>query len=273
MGGNKISDGYGLNEFPGKIRTFSFNSFGASSSIQNYSNSTFNGSTPDVVGALDVNANKDKNGNIPRTFVGTMDSDRNGVAEAVFLFSSEKATQAHADTILRNFGATRTAMLDGGGSTGLIINRRPYISSRTLPHTIAVYAGKPEMEIRGIGGKCLDVSGGNTRNGTQIQIYRCNMTAAQKWRFIDGSLHGIGGKCLDVSGGNTANGTKVQLYSCNNTAAQKWSFEEDSSGQYRFRGIGGKCLDVSGGNTADRTKVQLYSCNNTAAQRWEPREL
>ena len=288
VGVNQISDGYAVHgpkkEFPGQISTFSFNSLGASiQTLADGSNTDkeshldmLNGSTPDVVGALDVNANKDENGNIPRTFVGTMDSDRNGVAEAVLLFSSKEAKQAHADTVLRNFGATRTAMLDGGGSTALIINgnSKSYIrTSRTLPHAIAVYAGKSEMEIRGIGGKCLDVSGGNTRNGTQIQIYRCNETAAQKWRFIDGSLRGIGGKCLDVSGGNTANGTKIQLYSCNNTAAQKWSFEKDSSGQYRFRGIGGKCIDVSGGNTADRTKVQLYSCNNTAAQRWEPRDL
>jgi len=281
VGGTEISYGYGVSGkrleeiFTGLFRTLSFNSFGASSSIQNYSSSTFNGSTPDVVGALDVNADKGIDVYDARTFVGTMDSDRNGIAETVFLFSTKLATQNEADTVLRNFGATRTAMLDGGGSTGLIINRWSPIPTdgRLLPHAIAVYAGKPEMEIRGIGGKCLDVSGGNRRNGTQIQIYRCNKTPAQKWRFIDGSLHGIGGKCLDVSGGNTANGTKIQLYSCNNTAAQKWSFEKDSSGQYRFRNIRGKCLDVSGGNTADRTKVQLYSCNNTAAQRWEPREL
>ncbi|MCA1991362.1 MAG: ricin-type beta-trefoil lectin domain protein [Coleofasciculus sp. S288] len=265
---NKISYGYGLGEFPSLIRTLSFNSFGASASIQSHSNSTFDGSTPDVVGALDVAANKSASRNVARTFVGNIDSDGNGVAETLLLFSTKYATQAAADNVLKAFGATTRIMLDGGGSTGLIIdgNSNSYIpTNRTLPHAIAVYAGKPENPIKGIGNRCLDVSGGNTTSGTQIQMWDCNGTAAQQWSFTDGVLRGIGGKCLDVSGGNTANGTKIQLWDCNGTTAQKWSFVKDSV----FLGIGDKCLDVSGGNTANGTKVQLWYCNNTAAQSWQ----
>ncbi|MBD2180176.1 ricin-type beta-trefoil lectin domain protein [Aerosakkonema funiforme] len=263
---NKISYGYGLGEFPGKNRTLAFNSFGASTSIQSHSNSTFDGSTPDVVGALDVTANKSASEPLERTFVGNIDSDGNGVAETLLLFSTLKATQAAADNVLKAFGATSRAMLDGGGSTFLIIDGNPKISTtRTVPHAVAVYAGKPENPIKGIGGKCLDVSGGSTTSGTQIQIWDCNGTAAQKWSFTDGVLRGIGGKCLDVSGANTANGTKIQIWDCNGTPAQKWTFVKDSV----FRGIGGKCLDVNGGNTTSGTKVQLWDCNNSAAQSWQ----
>jgi hypothetical protein len=30
-------------------------------------------------------------------------------------------------------------------------------------------------------GKCLDDPGSSTTDGTQLQIYTCNATAAQKW--------------------------------------------------------------------------------------------
>jgi Ricin-type beta-trefoil lectin domain len=264
---NKISYGYAVgSEFSGLIRTFSFNSFGASSSIKSHSKSTFDSPTPDVVGALDVTADKTASNFIPRTFVGNIDSDRNGAAETILLFSTAYGRQVAADNVLKAFGATSRAMLDGGGSTGLIIDGSAYIpTTRTVPHAIAVYAGKPENAIKGIGNKCLDVSGGNTASGTPIQIWDCNGTAAQKWSFTDGVLRGIAGKCLDVSGSNTANGTKIQIWDCNGTAAQKWTFVKDSV----FRGIGGKCLDVSGGNTASGTKLQLWDCNNSAAQSWQ----
>ncbi|GAA2262616.1 hypothetical protein GCM10010430_53780 [Kitasatospora cystarginea] len=36
-------------------------------------------------------------------------------------------------------------------------------------------------QIQGNGGKCLDVPGGTTTNGTQVQIYTCNRTGAQVW--------------------------------------------------------------------------------------------
>ncbi|MFI6411623.1 RICIN domain-containing protein [Streptomyces sp. NPDC050585] len=32
-------------------------------------------------------------------------------------------------------------------------------------------------------GKCVDVKGANTADGTPIQLYRCNGTAAQQWKL------------------------------------------------------------------------------------------
>ncbi|WP_424888898.1 CAP domain-containing protein [Streptomyces sp. XH2] len=39
----------------------------------------------------------------------------------------------------------------------------------------------------GLAGKCLDVRGGNTDDGTPVQIYSCNYTASQVWRFDGGN--------------------------------------------------------------------------------------
>ena len=85
---------------------------GGSASIASYSTSTFDSSTPDVVGALDPNANKSASSFVQRTFVGVKDDDGNGTPETVFLFSSAYSNQAGANTVLKSFGASSVAMLD-----------------------------------------------------------------------------------------------------------------------------------------------------------------
>src|SRR3954453_2381864 len=78
-------------------------------------------------------------------------------------------------------------------------------------------------QITGYGGKCVDVAGANTANGTQIQLWTCNGTSAQNWTVGgDGTIRALG-KCLDVAEGSTADGAKVQLWDCNGTGAQQWA--------------------------------------------------
>ncbi|MFJ8885861.1 PQQ-dependent sugar dehydrogenase [Streptomyces sp. NPDC102402] len=120
-------------------------------------------------------------------------------------------------------------------------------------------------EIKGIGGKCVDVAAGATADGTQIQLYGCNGTPAQSWTVgTDQTLRALG-KCLDISGGATADGTKVQLYGCNGTGAQKWAPQTDGTLK---NPVSGKCLDAAGGSSADRTKLHLWTCNSGANQKW-----
>ncbi|MGK5742192.1 ThuA domain-containing protein [Micromonospora sp. URMC 103] len=120
--------------------------------------------------------------------------------------------------------------------------------------------------IRGLAGKCLDVRNSATADGTQIQIYTCNGSAAQTWSVTSNSTVRALGKCLDVSGGGSADGTKIQLWTCNGTGAQNWSAQAD--GTLR-NPQSGKCLDVSGNNSADGTVVHLWTCiANAANQKW-----
>jgi glucose/arabinose dehydrogenase len=118
--------------------------------------------------------------------------------------------------------------------------------------------------VRGLGGKCLDVSGANAADGTKIQLYTCNGTAAQNWALQSGTLRSLG-KCLDVAGGNTANGTKVQLYTCNGSAAQNWAPQTD--GTIR-NPQSGRCLDVSENNPADGQQIHIWDCLGAANQKW-----
>ncbi|MFF9687102.1 PQQ-dependent sugar dehydrogenase [Streptomyces sp. NPDC014623] len=119
--------------------------------------------------------------------------------------------------------------------------------------------------ITGIGGKCVDVANGASADGTQIQLWTCNQSAAQKWTVAtDGTLRALG-KCMDISGGGTADGTKIQLYGCNGTGAQKWAPQTD--GTLR-NPQSGKCLDASGVSSADGTKLHLWTCLAATNQKW-----
>ena len=117
--------------------------------------------------------------------------------------------------------------------------------------------------ITGYGGKCVDVAGANPANGTQVQLYTCNGTAAQQWTLTGSTVQALG-KCLDVAGAGTANGTRVQLYDCNGTSAQNWA---SANGQLVNPGSG-KCLDATGPSSADGTPLQIWDCTGGANQQW-----
>ncbi|MCZ7418403.1 ThuA domain-containing protein [Verrucosispora sp. WMMA2121] len=119
--------------------------------------------------------------------------------------------------------------------------------------------------ITGLAGKCLDVRNAGTADGTQIQIYTCNGSAAQTWTVTPNSTIRALGKCLDVNGAGSADGTKIQLWTCNGSGAQNWSAQ--SNGTLRNPNSG-KCLDVSNNSSADGQAVHLWTCHTGANQRW-----
>jgi lysophospholipase L1-like esterase len=131
------------------------------------------------------------------------------------------------------------------------------------PVGVGVRLGNPQS------GKCLDVNQGATANGTQVQIWNCNTSAAQRWtRTAAGELRGVGDRCLDVNASGTTNGTKIQIWTCNGTNAQKFTFTAAGA---IVNVNSGACVDVTSSGTANGTKVQLYGCNGTGAQRWAVR--
>ncbi|WP_107467015.1 SGNH/GDSL hydrolase family protein [Streptomyces sp. MA5143a] len=125
-------------------------------------------------------------------------------------------------------------------------------------------APAPARVESGLAGKCLDVSGANTADGTAVQTWSCGGGANQTWSaYTDGTLRSLG-KCLDVSGGGTANGTKVQLWTCHGGANQVW---QPYDGGYR-NPASGRCLDVPGFSTSDGTQLHLWDCHGGSNQKW-----
>jgi hypothetical protein len=74
-------------------------------------------------------------------------------------------------------------------------------------------------------GRCLDLAGNGTANGTKVQLWDCNGVGGQKWtQQADGSLlNPQSGRCLDSPSGATANGTRLQIWDCNGGAPQKFT--------------------------------------------------
>ena len=78
--------------------------------------------------------------------------------------------------------------------------------------------------------KCLDVYGGGTGTGQNINLYTDNGSASQRWKFyyyngkyiVKSKL----GTVLDVNGGTLANGTNVQTWSQNNSGTQLWRLQK-----------------------------------------------
>ncbi|MEV4598575.1 family 16 glycosylhydrolase [Amycolatopsis sp. NPDC049253] len=119
--------------------------------------------------------------------------------------------------------------------------------------------------ITGIAGKCVDVAGANSANGTPIQITDCNGNAAQNWTVgSDGTLRALG-KCMDVTAAGTADGTPVQLYDCNGSGAQQWVV---TAAHDIVNPAANKCLDATGNSSANGTRLQIWTCTGTANQKW-----
>jgi Phosphodiester glycosidase len=132
--GTVISYGYGLDEFPGLNKAIAWNNTTKQVKIADYDRATFDRAEfPEVVGALAETAGKRANRPLARTFIGVKDS-------TILVFSSKAARQVDAVNALKSFGAKQVAMLDGGGSTGLVVNGQKLIDTGTsVPHAIGFY--------------------------------------------------------------------------------------------------------------------------------------
>ncbi|MEU4538209.1 ricin-type beta-trefoil lectin domain protein [Streptosporangium sp. NPDC023825] len=120
--------------------------------------------------------------------------------------------------------------------------------------------------ITGLAGKCMDVAGASSADGTAVQLYSCNGTAAQQWtRPGDGTLRVLG-KCLDVADNGTANGSRLQLWSCFGGPNQQWTYNPTT--RDLVNPAANKCVDVTGNTSADGTRLQLWECTGGANQKW-----
>ncbi|MEU4393803.1 ThuA domain-containing protein [Kribbella sp. NPDC023855] len=118
--------------------------------------------------------------------------------------------------------------------------------------------------ITGPGGKCVDVSGGSTADGTKIQLWTCTNGVNQQWTVNGDTLRAFS-KCMTVAGGSTANGAPVQLFTCNGSGAQNWTAGANGS---LVNPQSNKCLDANGGSTANGTQLIIWTCHGGTNQRW-----
>ena len=166
---------------------------------------------------------------------------------------------------------TQWAMANAGGIMNWELSQDTSTSTSLVSAIFATAmaptaAGRTGMIVGAGSGRCVDVYWGRTANGTPIQLYDCNGSAAQRWTVAtDGTVRALG-SCLDVTGGGRSNGTKVQLWGCGTgNANQQWRAQAD--GTLR-NPQSGRCLDAMKFGTANGTRLQIWDCRAGTNQRW-----
>ncbi|MEO7717951.1 MAG: RICIN domain-containing protein [Capsulimonas sp.] len=127
-------------------------------------------------------------------------------------------------------------------------------------------------------GKCLDLIGGNTANGANVNQWGYDgSTGNQRWALAPTEngdhfklISWVSGKAMAIAGDSLTNG--AQLVDTDYTygdPSQQWDLVDVGSGWYNIKNVrSGLLMDVDGASTADNAKVQQYGNTNTAAQRW-----
>ncbi|WP_267246615.1 ricin-type beta-trefoil lectin domain protein, partial [Streptomyces sp. PR69] len=109
-------------------------------------------------------------------------------------------------------------------------------------------------------GKCLDVHGADTADGTPIQLFRCHGAPAQQFQLTGGDTLKALGKCV------TADGAGLVLSTCDGSDAQKFTHRPADDSLYHP--ATGTCVDVPGADYTDGKDLQLHTCNATDPQKW-----
>ncbi len=167
-----------------------------------------------------------------------------------------------------------TALADGGfvalwssyGSSGSDTSRYSIQGQRFAD---------PRFALVGLAGKCLDVQGEATADGTPVNLYRCHGGENQTWRLdltaTPQRVVGIDGKCLTPDEDHPSGDIRVVIGECDGPG-DLWRLV--SAGHARpsllIHDQTGLCLDVEGAVSADRTPTQLFECHGGDNQVWRP---
>ena len=139
-----------------------------------------------------------------------------------------------------------------------------YAALLSAPGSIGAPGGTSTSTlVSAASGRCLDVPGGNSANGTQPIIWDCSGGANQRWTINGQTMQALG-KCLDAPTNATA-GTKVQIWACSGATNQRWNANPNGTISNVQSGL---CLDVNGNATTNGTPVILWTCTAAANQRW-----
>ena len=132
--------------------------------------------------------------------------------------------------------ATPTATGQVNGIDGLCLTNQNSLNTEGNPMYVSACHGSSGQQwspytgstLRTEGG-CLDVVGGGTKSGTDVDWYPCNGTAAQTWTHeSNGELvNPHANLCLTDPGGNT--GSRLDIETCTGSAPQIWTLPSGGS--------------------------------------------
>jgi hypothetical protein len=149
------------------------------------------------------------------------------------------------------------------------------ISNLCLAGTMPAGSVAPMGTVRSVtSGKCLDLPGGQTNDGTPVIQFNCHGGKNQQWRIepAGNETHRIisqaSGKCIGVNPKAKGKGEQIIQPRCTNAPEQLWNIKNVSGG-YVFQNTDNRfCLDVPNASSADGVKLITWSCNGGLNQTW-----
>lgn len=124
----------------------------------------------------------------------------------------------------------------------------------------------------------MDVESDSMSNGANVQIYKTDNSAAQRFEvdYVSNGYYKIvaehSGKALDVSDASASNKANVQVWNSNGTDAQLWKFVPTGNGYYYIKSKLGTTIDLTSGKAVNGTNIQMYAMADTKAQKWQLKE-
>ena len=126
-----------------------------------------------------------------------------------------------------------------------------------------------DYEIKNTSGYVLDVAGGGEDNGTNVQLWTANGSAAQTWKLIEAPdnlfyiLNPKSGKFLDVNRANFSRGTNIHIWQTNCGVAQKFKIIPAKDGYFFIKAFEGELyLTPQYSNVTEGTNLVLWDKNN-----------
>ncbi|MFE6939332.1 family 43 glycosylhydrolase [Streptomyces chartreusis] len=154
----------------------------------------------------------------------------------------------------------------------------PVALGTTLPGPSGESAATPTAYtlVNRNSGKCLDVDGGGTADGTDIFQWTCNGGTNQKWRVEDlgddtNRLVNVAtGKVMDTAGCSAADGAGIRQWSWLDNRCQRYRLVFTAAGDH-VRIVNestGKVADVADCSTANAADVRQWTWLNNNCQQW-----
>ncbi|SCG40677.1 glycosyl hydrolase family 95 catalytic domain-containing protein [Micromonospora zamorensis] len=113
-------------------------------------------------------------------------------------------------------------------------------------------------------GRCVDVPGAATTDGTALILWDCTAATNQIWtRQADNTIRNRG-KCLAPA--STTAGAAATITTCGTATNQRWTY--DTTTKTLRNQATGTCLDANGGATANNTRLILWPCTTATNQQW-----
>jgi GH43 family beta-xylosidase len=125
-------------------------------------------------------------------------------------------------------------------------------------------------------GKCLEVAGGSSADGANIQQFTCNGGSNQRWRLEDLAddtsriVNVATGKPADVANCGTADGADIRQWTWLNNTCQRFRLVYTNTGGWVriVNQNSGRVADVANCGTADGADVRQWTWLNNNCQQW-----